>query len=63
MKVKYDLVARWSVLAVMAVLLFLVLSNSAHAFCQMTTVIDPGTGLVKLCTQCCEAGTCTVVCN
>lgn len=41
----------------------LLAASTAYAFCQMTTVIDPTTGMVKMCTQCCEAGTCTVVCN
>lgn len=36
----------------------------AYAACQMTTVIDPNTGQIKMCTQCCDpSGMCSIVCN
>lgn len=42
----------------------LLTAATAYAACTMTTVIDPNTGMIKLCTQCCDpSGMCTVVCN
>jgi hypothetical protein len=59
----YDSVFRWLVIGSLVAMLFWVMTGTAHALCQMITVIDPVTGMVKTCTQCCEAGMCTVVCN
>lgn len=45
-------------------LIALLAATSAYAACTMTTVIDPNTGQIKMCTQCCDAsGMCSVVCN
>lgn len=60
---KFDLLFRWLVIAAIGFSLGFVLTNAANASCTMTTVIDPVTGQIKMCTQCCEGGTCTVVCN
>lgn len=45
------------------VVMGLFVASTAYAFCTMTTVIDSNTGMVKMCTQCCEGGMCTVTCN
>lgn len=55
--------ARLILLILVGVVMYGVLTFHANASCQMTTVIDPVTGVVKMCTQCCENGMCTVVCN
>lgn len=44
-------------------LIALLAATSAYAACTMTTVIDPNTGLVKVCSLCCEDGMCTTICN
>lgn len=62
MRFDYDLFLKWALIVVTLVVLMAVFSL-AHAECTMTTVIDPNTGAIKMCTQCCEAGMCTVVCN
>ncbi len=59
----FDNFFRWFLLACVGFLLLGAMSLHANASCQMTTVIDPNTGQVKLCTQCCENGMCSVVCN
>jgi len=42
----------------------LLVATTAYAACTMTTVIDPNTGQIKMCTQCCDpSGMCSVVCN
>lgn len=41
----------------------LLVATTAYAACTMTTVIDPNTGLVKVCSLCCENGMCTTICN
>lgn len=60
---RHDVFFRWLVIGSLIIMLFWVMSGAAHALCQMITVIDPVTGAVKLCSQCCEGGMCTVVCN
>ena len=60
----YQKAFSWFVLILVAVVMYGALSNMAYAMCQMTTVIDPNTGQIKMCTQCCDAsGMCSVVCN
>lgn len=60
---KFDLLFRWLIIAGVGFTLGYVLAGVANASCTMTTVIDPVTNQIKMCTQCCEGGTCTVVCN
>lgn len=63
MKQKADLIRRWVTLTIVGAVMYVVLTSFAHAMCTMTTVIDTNTGMVKMCTQCCEGGMCTVTCN